>query len=166
MLRDFLLEGCLLCVLWYWRSLQHPNSFCPRLEPSVYRLSATHCLHPILLLTHSRCEGKLMYLCLYCAYGQVCIFPTCLCVSKRDKYVVPFRQLDDDLVAWRLSLWPFRERRWEHKKLIVSRAGQQIIDAADACDKIMIRLLSGLHINPSKQQWIMANQSPSRLCPV
>lgn len=75
MLRDFLLEERSLCVLWCWRSLQHPNNLCARLEPSVYPSSAP-CLHPFLLLTHSRCEGKFMYLCLNCARGQV----MCMCV--------------------------------------------------------------------------------------
>ena len=77
-----------------------------------------------------------------CAY-----FLVCMCVSKRDGYVRVIRRLNNELMAWWVSLLPFGYTVGGIKTLIVSKAGCQIICKADACDKIMIRLLSGLHIN-------------------
>lgn len=52
------------------------------------------------------------------------------------------------------------------KKLIVSKAGQQIICAADACDKITIWLLSGLHISHKSRDrsWSISHHLECVLC--
>lgn len=114
-------------------SLQHPNSFCARLEPSVYTdhlLSV--CSSPLYMWRRWRQMRPLFALrarrwatrtaaCFCSSIWGMCAFPGAMghvCFPPANWTMTSW--------AWWLSLWPFRERCWEHK-----RAGYQQSRAAD-----------------------------------
>lgn len=83
--------------------------------------------------------------------GGCCVFFAPLsegCACFQEPRVFPSGKLNHDLMVHDGCHYGLSGNAVESiKELIISRAGQQIIRAADAGDKITIRLLSGLHIN-------------------
>ena len=112
-------------------------------------------------LTRHVCERKSVYVlvrvcmctsaCLHVHVGRryvFVLFPymrVCVCVCERWIWIWTTNQL----MEWWLSLWPFRKAPVGSIKAswLSAEQGSRSSVQADACDKIMIRLLSGFHID-------------------